>query len=588
MLRKLALVSALLSVNIHVMAVESPTLDARRASLTALLDEQWQYTLKASPEFASMLGDKRYNDKLSDFSQGAIDKDIVQSSVFLKKFQAIDTAGFPEQEQLNKELMVRQLQRDVEGARFKTWEMPVLQNSGIHLDAPQLPSLLSFETVKDYDDYIARLHLLPRTFNETIIQMRNGMRDGLMPPKFLLPKIVEQSNTIASTPLEQSPFYLPALKFPSSFSEADKTRLRTGIAQAIQNDIIPAYKNFSSFVAKEYVPKGRTEVGLWSLPDGDARYAFRVKSSTTTDMTPEQIHQLGLREVARIEAEMLKTAQALGFKDLKSFNEAVVKNPNLHPTSRQQILDGYQKYTDQMYALLPQLFGRLPKGKMTIQAVEEYREKDASGAAYQQGSPDGSRPGHVEVNTGDFANRTTLSIETTALHEGVPGHHMQITIAQELSELPPFRQQGGYTAYVEGWALYSERLGEELGFYKDPYSYYGHLQDEMLRAIRLVVDTGLHYKHWNRQQVVDFFHNHSGIEEVEVQSETNRYIVWPGQALGYKIGQLKILELRAYAKQELGDKFDIRAFHDEVLGAGALPMDVLERRIKSWVAKQKS
>jgi uncharacterized protein (DUF885 family) len=262
------------------------------------------------------------------------------------------------------------------------------------------------------------------------------------------------------------------------------------------------------------------------------------------------------------------------------------KNPALHPKSRQEILDLYSKYTDQMYAKIPELFGRLPKAKVKIMAVEEFREKEAAGASYNPGAADGSRPGHVMVNTGDFANRMTLSIETTALHEGVPGHHMQIAIAQELEGLPAYRQQGGNNAYVEGWALYSERLGQELGFFQDPYSFYGHLQDEMLRAIRLVVDTGLHYKKWNRQQVVDFFRDHSGIEEVEIQSETDRYIVWPGQALGYKIGQLKILELRDYASKTLGAKFNLKGFHDEVLGAGALPLDVLETRIHAWVKSQ--
>jgi uncharacterized protein (DUF885 family) len=562
-------------------------LETRRKALNDLLHEQWEYNLRTNPEFASIIGDKRYNDKLSDFSQAGIDRDLKASADFLKRFEAIDTAGFPVQEQLNKELMVRQLRMSLEASKFKEWEMPVLQNSGIHIDAPQLVSMLSFETVKDYEDYLARLHQLPRAFEENTLQMRNGMKDGLMPPAFLLPKIARQCESIAAMKLEEIPFAQPVSKFPASFSEADKTRLKEGILRAITTEVIPAYKKFAAFVKNDYAPKGRTHEGLWSLPQGEAMYALRVKNSTTTHMTPEAIHQLGLSEVARIEGQMLGVAKKLGFKDLKSFNESIQKNPALHPKSRQEILDLYTKYTDQMYAKLPTLFGRLPKGKVTVMAVEEFREKEASGAAYNQGTPDGSRPGHIMVNTGDFANRLTLSIETTALHEGVPGHHMQIAIAQELPELPPFRQQGNYTAYAEGWALYSERLGEEVGFYTDPYSYYGHLQDEMLRAIRLVVDTGLHYKKWTRQQVVDFFHNHSGIEEVEVQSETDRYIVWPAQALGYKVGQLKILELRDYAKKELGAKFDIRGFHDEVLGAGALPMDVLERRIKTWVASQK-
>jgi uncharacterized protein (DUF885 family) len=408
-----------------------------------------------------------------------------------------------------------------------------------------------------------------------------------MPPQFLIPKIVKQCEDVAAMKPADSPYAEPLKKFPKDFSAADKARLSKEVLAAVKNHVAPAYKKLAVYTKTKYLPYGRKDVGMWSLPDGAARYAFKAQSSTTTEMTPEQIHQLGLSEVARIEGQMLATAQKLGYKDLKTFNKAVAANPALHPKSRQEIIDLYQKYTDQMYLQLPNLFGVLPKGKVEIKPVEEFREKGASAAAYMPGSPDGKRPGRVMVNTGDFAHRSTIDIETTALHEGVPGHHMQLTVAQEIQGLPDFRQQGNYTAYAEGWALYSERLGEELGFYKDPYSYYGHLQDEMLRAIRLVVDTGLHSKQWTRQQVVDFFHAHSGIEEVEVQSETDRYIVWPGQALGYKIGQLKILELRDYARKELGDRFDIRAFHDQVLGAGALPMDVLEAHIKQWVASQK-
>jgi uncharacterized protein (DUF885 family) len=565
----------------------APDLEARRAALKNLLDEQWQYTLRTSPEWASLLGDKRYNDKWSDFSQAGIDADIKVSADFLQRFEALDTTGFPLQEQLNRELMVRQLRQNVDGARFKDWEMPLAQNSGVHLDTPMIISALNFETVKDYEDYIKRLHALPKLFDQTRVQMENGVRDHLMPPQFLIPKIVKQCEDVAAMKPADSPYAEPLKKFPKQFSAADKARLSKEILAAVKNDVAPAYKKLAVYTKTKYLPYGRKDVGMWSLPDGAARYAFKAQSSTTTEMTPEQIHQLGLAEVARIEAQMLATAQKLGYNDLKTFNKAVADNPGLHPKSRQEIIDLYQKYTDQMYLQLPNLFGVLPKGKVEIKPVEEFREKGASAAAYMPGSPDGKRPGRVMVNTGDFQHRSTIDIETTALHEGVPGHHMQLTVAQEIQGLPDFRQQGNYTAYAEGWALYSERLGEELGFYKDPYSYYGHLQDEMLRAIRLVVDTGLHYKHWNRQQVVDFFHAHSGIEEVEVQSETDRYIVWPGQALGYKIGQLKILELRDYARKELGDRFDLRAFHDQVLGAGALPMDVLETHIKQWVAEQK-
>ncbi len=559
------------------------SLDARRAALNSLLAEQWEYKLRTSPEFASILGDKRYNDKLSDFSQAAIDADQKADADFLKRFSAIDSKGFTVQEQLNKILMVQQLKSSVAGVRFKDWQMPVLQNSGIHLNTPEMVAMLSFVTVKDYDDYVARLNALPLAFDQTIIQMQNGIKNKLMPPQFLLEKIARQCDDIAALKIDATPFTQPLNKFPADFSDADKQRLSVAVKAAVEQKVVPTYQKFAKFVREEYVPHGRKEVGLWSLPDGAARYKYKAKESTTTDLAPEYIHQLGLREVKRIEDQMLGVAKKLGYADLKSFNAMVLINPDLHPKSRQEILDLYNKYTDQMYVKLPQLFGRLPKAKVTIMPVEEFSEKEAPGASYNQGAADGSRPGHVMVNTGDFANRATLSIETTALHEGVPGHHMQISIAQELPELPQFRAQGGYNAFAEGWALYSERLGEELGFYQDPYSYYGHLQDEMLRAIRLVVDTGLHYKKWNRQQVVDFFHDHSGIEEVEVQSETDRYIVWPGQALGYKIGQLKIIELRDYAMKKLGKKFDIRAFHDEVLGAGSLPLDVLEQRIHAWV-----
>jgi uncharacterized protein (DUF885 family) len=563
-------------------------LDARRKALNDLLHEQWEYTMRTSPIYASILGDKRYNDKLDDFSQKAIDADLEQTRRFLEGFEAIDTTGFPEQEAINKQLMVRDLKMSLEGARFKPWEMPVNQSSGIHIDAPQLVSILSFDSVKDYEDYITRLKLLPVLFDQTTEQMRKGMAAGLMPPKILLEKVVTQANGIATTPADKSPFAHPFDKFPSSISEADQKRLRGAGLAAVKDSVIPAYVKFTAFVRDEYAPKGRSEPGAWALPDGAAWYAFRVKESTTTDLSPEEIHELGLEQVKEIEARMLAVVNQLGYKDMKSFKAAVDADPKLHAQSREEILDLYRKYEDQMYAKLPQLFNRLPKAKLEVMPVEQFREKEASDASYLNGTPDGSRPGHIMVNTGDFAKRTLLDIETTAYHEGVPGHHMQISIAQELPELPLFRQHEEYTAYTEGWALYSERLGKEVGFYQDPYSYYGHLQDDMLRAIRLVVDTGFHYKHWTRQQVVDYFHDHSSIDEVTVQSETDRYMAWPAQALGYKIGQLEILKLRQYAKDQLGSKFDIRAFHDEVLSGGALPMDVLSTRIHEWTAQQKT
>jgi len=567
----------------HVGAAGS--VEARVKGLHELLDEQWEYTLRTSPEFASILGDKRYNDRLSDFSQSAIDRDIEQNRIFLAKFEAVNTDGFPEQEKLNRDLMVRNIRQTLDAVKFREWEMPVNQMGGIHLDAPQLVTSLSFETVKDYDDYIARLKQLPRAFREVTIQMRKGMGEGLMPPKILLGQVAKQANDLATQKPEESPFAVPTTKFPKEFSAVDQQRLRAGVLTALRDSVLPAYGRFTKFVRDEYAPRGRTEIGTWALPAGEERYAFAVRRSTTTNMSPDEIHALGLREVARIEADQLVIAKRLGFSTVKALRDSIPKIPALHPKSREQILDEYRHYVDQMSAKLPTLFGRLPKAKLTVMPIEPFREKEAS-TSYNQGTPDGSRPGHVFVNTYDFANQLTINNESTAYHEGVPGHHMQISIAQELPELPPFRQQGGYTAYVEGWALYSERLGKEIGFYQDPYNDYGRLDDEMLRAIRLVVDTGIHGKeHWTRDQVLQFFRDHSSSNEASIQSETDRYIAWPAQALAYKVGQLTILRLREKARQALGDKFSLSAFHDEVLGAGALPMDVLEQRMNDWIAR---
>ncbi|HYI11101.1 MAG TPA: DUF885 family protein [Thermoanaerobaculia bacterium] len=559
-------------------------LDRRRKALMDLLHEQWEYTLKTSPEFASILGDRRYNDQVSDSSEKGIQAELAMTRKFLRRFEAIDTRGFSEQERLNRDLMVRGLRETLDAVPFVNHRMPVNQMGGLHLFLAQLPSMLPFATVKDYDDYIIRLGKLPRGLDNTIVNMRKGMSARLMPPKFLLEKVAEQAQGLADSKGEKSPFAVPVTKFPEGISEADQSRIKTAVLASIEKDIIPAYTRFAKFVRDEYAPKGRIDVGVWSLPDGRARYAFQVRSMTTTDMTPDAIHELGLREVARIEGEMLQIAKKLGYSDLAAFNKAIAANPELKPKEGQQLIDLYSKYIDQMYARLPELFGRLPKAKLEVVPVPEFRAEGAAAASYETGSPDGARPGRVYVNTHEATSRSLLPTESTAYHEGAPGHHMQLSIQQELTDLPPFRQQGGYTAFQEGWALYTERLGKDVGFYQDPYSDYGRLNDEMLRAIRLVVDTGLHHKKWTREQVVQFFRDHSAIDEVEIQSETDRYIVWPGQALAYKIGQLKILELRGRAEKALGAKFDIRAFHDQVLGAGALPMDELEKSIDRWIA----
>lgn len=569
-------------------AAVSTDVASRVAAQNALLDEQWQHTLKNAPEFATILGDLRYNDRWSDMSLAHAKAEYEWAGSFLHRFQAIDTRGFSDSDKLNHELMVRQLQDGRKAHELKLDEMPIDQMSGIHLQLAGFISSIPFDNTKQYEDYLARLKAVPAGFDQVIGVARQGLRDGMMPPKYLLEAVVKQIDAIGTPAGMDSVFAEPLKHFPASVPAADQARLKAAILAAIDHDVRPAYTKLKTFVATDYAPHGRAQPGVWDLPNGEAIYRFDVKQMTTTDKTPAEIHQLGLDEVARIEGEMTKIAKAQGFKDLASFRASLKSNPKTHATSREDILNRYRGFLAQMQPELPKLFGLLPKTDVVVKPVEAFREKEAAAAEYHQGTPDGSRPGQIFVNTGDFANRSVLTIESTAYHEGIPGHHMQISIAQTLPKLPPFRQQGGYTAYVEGWALYAEQLGKDIGFYKDPLSDYGRLSDELLRADRLVLDTGVHYKHWTRQQMVDFFHAHSSEDEPDVQAETDRYITWPGQALAYKMGELKILALRTKAKQELGDKFDIRAFHDAVLDGGALPLDVLETRIDAWITAQKA
>jgi uncharacterized protein (DUF885 family) len=564
------------------------TLDDRRKELKQLIADEWDYEMRESPESATVLGDYRYNDRWSDNSLAHIQQQKEAIGKWLERFNAIDTSGFPEQEKLNQSLMLRNLKETIDGMELKTYEMPINQFFGAHLQLAQFVALVPLDSTKHFEDYLSRLHKMPQLVDELIEILRQGEKDKLMPPRFLLEKTVTQCKSIADPEGEANAFGQPATKIPDAVPPADRKRLHDAIVTAVNTEVRPAYNRLASFLATDYAPKGRTEPGVWTLPNGDALYRFAVRQSTTTNMDPEAIHQLGLKEVARIEAEQLSIANKLKFSDLKTFRASLKTNPNLKPTSPDQLVETYKRYISQMEPELPKLFGLLPKTRLEIRPTQAFREKEAAGADYQQGTPDGSRPGVVYVNASDYQNRTLTSVESTAYHEGVPGHHMQISIAQTLPELPTFRQQAGYTAYVEGWALYAERLGKDIGFYKEPYSYYGHLSEEMLRAVRLVLDTGVHYKHWTRQQMIDFFHEHTSDDEPDIQAETDRYIAVPGQALAYKLGQLEILKLRETAKSELGTGYDIRAFHDEILNGGALPLDVLDARVTAWIAEQKS
>ncbi len=562
----------------------APTsLEDRKKALARVFSDYWEDSLRHSPEFASSIGDKRYNDQISDYSVRAINENLEREQGYLMRLAAIDAAGLSTQEVLSRELLMRQFVEDQEGAEFKEWEMPINQMGGIQTTYPQLVAQLSFETVKDYEDWIARLHAIPKAFDETQRNMSTGVEDHRVPPRYLLEKAVEQVKGLAQQKPEESPLAMPLKSFPKSIAAADQERIRTEMLAAIGKEVLPAYIRFERFLETTYVPAGRAEPGISALPDGARFYAFKLRQTTTTKLSAEQIHQIGLDEVKRDEAEMLVIAQKLGFKDLKSFRASLKTNPKLKTDSRESLLAAYRTVLEPMKAKLPELFGRLPKAPFEVAPVPEFMEKTSAPAYYEPGTPDGSRPGRLRIDTYNASDRNLYAVEAIAYHEGLPGHHLQISIAQELKDVPEFRKFGGYTAYVEGWGLYSERLGKDVGFYQDPYSDYGRLEADIWRAIRLVVDTGVHSKHWTRQQMVDFFHEHSAIDETSIQAETDRYVAWPGQATAYKIGQLKILELRERAKKALGAKFDIRAFHDLVLDSGALPLDVLESRVDDWV-----
>ncbi|MGA2218083.1 MAG: DUF885 domain-containing protein [Terracidiphilus sp.] len=570
-------------------AAPSPaSVEANRKQLNELFNDYWEDNLKHNPEFASTIGDKRYNDQISDYSVKAFNDTLAREQNFLMRLAAIDDSGLTDQEKISRELLLRRFAEDAESAEFKEWEMPVNQREGIYIAYPQLVASLSFTTVKDYDDWIARLHAIPHAFDQVTANMSIGMEDRRVPPKYLLQKTLDQVKALAAQKPEDSPLALPLKKFPASIKPAEQERIKAEMLDTIAKEVMPAYMRFGRFLEVTYVPAGRDESGISALPDGAKYYAFRIRHITSTNLTAEQIHQIGLDEVKKDEAEMLVIAQKLGFVSLASFRASLKANPKLKATSRDALLDAYRGYLTPMQARLPQLFGTLPKAKFEVVPIPDYLEKTAAPAYYESGSTDGSRPGRLFIDTYNATDRNLYSVEDIAYHEGLPGHHLQISIAQELTGIPAFRKYQHYTAYTEGWGLYSERLGKDVGLYQDPYSDYGRLEGDIWRAIRLVVDTGVHSQHWTRDQMVQYFHDHSNIDDTSIQSEVDRYIGWPGQALAYKIGQLKILELRDRAKAALGDTFDLRAFHDQVVDSGALPLDVLSDRIDAWIASRKA
>jgi uncharacterized protein (DUF885 family) len=560
---------------------QTASLADRLAKQNALFEEFYQTGLKNNPERATSFGDYRYNNLLGQYSLEEIQRQHAENDVFLKRLQAIPTDGMNDTDLLSHQIMQRQIEREDVNYSLKNYEMPVNQQNGIHTRLADLPLSVPLDSVQHYQDYISRLHQIPRVLEQTTEVMRQGEKDGLMPPKLVLDKLPGQCDGIIS----ENPFLIPTKKFPADFSDADKKRLTDEMTKVVNDEVFPAYRKFAEFLRTEYDPKGRTALSIESLADGKRRYAEAVKFMTTINITPAEVHEIGLKEVERITAEMTRLAQSQGYKDLASFRDAINKDPKWKPTSEQQIVDDFAKYIHQMEPKLPELFGLLPKAPVTVEPIPGFAK--AASTHYVQGTPDGKRPGRVVVAVADPTKRTLITDEAVAYHEGVPGHHMQISIAQTLQDLPKFRLHGFYSAYAEGWALYAEELGKEIGFYQNPVSDYGRLNSELFRAVRLVVDTGIHDKNWTRQKVIDFMHAND-LNDALAQTEADRYIAWPGQALAYKMGQLTIRKLRDKAKAELGAKFDIKAFHDEILNGGSMPLDLLQERVERWIKAQKS
>jgi uncharacterized protein (DUF885 family) len=562
--------------------------NAAAGALRKLFDDEWEWTMRENPTFASNLGDRRYNDRWEDASLENIARQQQHRLETLKRLQAIPRARLSPADQLNYDLFKKDLDNDIEGFKFKLYLLPVNQRGGIQ-SADEIAEQLRFQTVKDYDDWIARMRAFPAYTDQTIALMREGVRQHMLWPKVVERRVsVQIDKHIVSRP-EESTFYKPFTQFPSDIPAAERDRLSRDAREAITQSVIPSYRKLKEYFDKEYLPACFDQVGIWQWPNGAEAYAFLARRYTTTEMTPQQIHEKGLQEVARIRAEMQKVMEQVGFKgSLKEFFKKLRTDEQFYYKKPEDLLEAYRALAKRIDPNLVKVFKTLPRMPYGVTPIPEASAPDTTTAYYQQGAADGSRPGYYYVNLYKPETRPKWEMMALSLHESVPGHHLQIARAMELGEIPKFRRYGGYTAFVEGWGLYAESLGEDMGLYDDPYSKFGQLTYEMWRAVRLVVDTGMHYYKWDRQKAIDYFMENAAKTELDVTNEIDRYITDPGQALAYKIGQLKIKELRARARAQLGDGFDLREFHDVVLGSGAVPLDVLERNVDEWIEEQKA
>jgi uncharacterized protein (DUF885 family) len=580
-------VAALIALSALAAGAQEPGTSA--AALRALGDDYWQWRLRESPEYATWLGDPRYNDRLTDLSPAAIARRKSDIRAFLARSTALEARGLSEQDALSLALLRYELQTSVDGERFPTEVMLLDQLDGPQLAFAQLTGVSPFRGAGDYDAYLKRLAVYPRYLEQVTALLRSGMERKWVQPNGPLRTVPEQIEGLISADPTKSPFFAPFDRIPESVPPADRERLRAAARAAIVQNMHPALTRFREFVRDTYLPAGGRAIGASSLPDGRAYYSYAIRQNTSTSLSPDSIHRLGLSEVARIRTAMDSVVRQVQFRGtFAQFLAMLRTDPRFYYTKPEELLTAYRDVAKRADGELPKLFAELPRNSYGVKPFPDFEAPSQTTARYYSGAQDGTRAGMYMVNLYRLDTRPKYEIEALTLHEAVPGHHLQISRAQELRELPSFRRNAGYTSFVEGWALYAESLGPAMGFYTDPYSRFGQLTYEMWRACRLVVDTGIHHLGWTRQQAIDFMMQNSGKSEHDIAVEVDRYIVWPGQALAYKLGELRIRELRTRAERELGDRFDIRKFHNAVLDNGPLPLDLLEQQIGKWIASQKA
>ena len=559
-----------------------------RTRLYQLFDDHWQATMQNDPVYASMCGDHRYDDQMPSMTLSSMDEWHSRLLGFKERLQEISTTGLEDSDLLNYTIFTRLLDLDIAEIGYKYFLLPISRTAGFHLYLPDLSTYIAFKGTKEYQDYISRLKAFRRYFEEHIELMREGMRTNFLPPAVLLDGIESGIEPHIIADSQESVFYLPFKSFPETISKEDQVNLSNQAIKAIQESVVPGYKLLLDFLKEEYQPAARASISASDLPKGQAFYRHRIRYFTSLDLSPEQVHATGQAEVKRIRSEMMDVIEQSGFQgDMQAYLHYLRTDPKFYADTPDQLLKETALILKRIDGELPHLFNTLPRLSYGIRPIPDFSAPGNTTAYYMPGSGDGTRAGYYYVNTYDLKSRPFYEIEALSHHEAVPGHHLQIALQQELTDLPEFRRFNGFTSFVEGWALYAERLGMEMGFYKDPASNFGRLSYEMWRACRLVVDTGMHSLGWSRQQAIDFMLENTSLTELNISNEVDRYINWPGQALAYKIGELKIRELRTYAEKKLGDRFDLRIFHDIILLAGAVPLDVLEDRVKDWVESQK-